>query len=140
MENGIAVGWDDPAARAIIRWDFSGVWTWDDWYTATETALTLRAEVIDTPIVPAIFNFQHHLHPPFTGLLPNLRNGGESMDPRDFVIAAYTSGFVRLMIEVYLAMQPTMRDRVLIADTLDDARQMVAEQLDWRSQHLAPPR
>lgn len=136
MKHGIIVDWDDLQTKACIRWDFYGVWSWDDWYAGMETALALRAEVIDTPIVPAIFNFEHHLHPPFTGLLPNIRNGGELMDPRDFVVAAYPSGFVRRIIEVYLSIHPVMRERVFVVHSLDDARRLMTEEVQARLLHV----
>lgn len=126
VSSGIVVGWDNPE-HTISRWDFVGSWQWDDWYVATRQALDLRAEVSDYPVVPTIFNFKHSGPAPLPlQLLPHLRAGAEIMDPRDYVVAAHCSGLMRSLIEIFRTLNPRLGERVLIAETLDDARTLIA--------------
>lgn len=124
--SGIYVVWDNPE-HTTSRWDFVGNWTWDDWYAATRRALEFRASMITYPVVPGIFNLKHSGPAPLPyQALPHMRAGAEMMDPRDYVVVAHCSGLVRTMIEIFRALNPELGERVLIAETVEDARALIA--------------
>jgi hypothetical protein len=125
MSQPITVVFDNPE-KTIIRWDFRGRWTWDDWYAGTRRALELRATVYDTPCVPAIFDVKHSGPVPM-GALPHARTAMEMMDPRDYVIIAHASGFIRSITEAFRLLNPTFREKVFLARTVAEARQMIAQ-------------
>ena len=124
MLQPIKVSFDNPE-KTIIRWDFKGRWTWDDWYDCTRIALELRATVNDNPCVPAIFDVRNSGPVPM-GALPHARAAMEMMDPRDYVIIANPSGFIRSITEAFRLLNPTFRDKVCTANTVEEARAMIA--------------
>jgi hypothetical protein len=126
MSQGIRVEFDNPE-QTIIRWDFKGRWMWDDWHEGASRALELRQMVIDTPVVPAIFNFKYSGPVPM-GALPHIRTAGELMDPRDYVVVANGSGFIRSLVDAFCTLNPSFRDKVMLADTLEEARALIANQ------------
>lgn len=123
MTQPIRVEFDNPE-HTIIRWDFRGRWTWDDWYVSVQQVIALRASVNDKPVVPAIINFKLSGPLPL-GALPHARATGEFMDPRDYVVIVHASGYMRSMIEAFRLLNPSFRERILLADTLDDARALI---------------
>jgi hypothetical protein len=124
MTQRIQVLWDNDE-KTIIRWDFKGAWTWEDWYTSVNHALELRATVIEHPIVPAIFNLKSSGTVPM-GALPHARSAMEMMDQRDYVILANTSGFVRSLTEIFRVLNAVFAEKVYLARTVEDARALIA--------------
>jgi hypothetical protein len=125
MAQGIKVEFDNPE-QTIIRWDFRGRWTWDDWDISVRRVMALRQLVNDRPVVPAIINFKYSGALPL-GALPHARATGELMDARDYVVIVHASGYMRSMIEAFRLLNPSFRHRILLADTLDDARALIAD-------------
>jgi hypothetical protein len=123
MTQPIRVEFDNPE-RTIIRWDFRGRWTWDDWYISVQQAIGLRDLVIEKQVVPILMNFKHSGPLPL-GVLPHARATVEFMDPHDYVVVAQASGYVRSMLAAFYLLNPSFRDRILLADTLDDARALI---------------
>ena len=124
MPHAIKVAFDDPEKTAI-RWDFHGHWSWEDWFAATRRSLHLRASMIQLPAMPIILNLQHSAPVP-AGALPYARTTIELMDPRDYVVVANSSGYIRSLAHAFCALNPSYCDKVLLADDLDHARQRIA--------------
>ena len=122
----ITVSFDNPE-HTVLRWDFDGIWTVDDWYASTRRALELRSTVLDNPCVPAIFDLSRSAQVP-VGMLPHARVAMEMMDQRDYVVLAHPSGVVRSLTLIYRMLNPSMADKVLLADTITEARIMVGHQ------------
>ncbi|HLV34886.1 MAG TPA: hypothetical protein VKY59_07235 [Spirillospora sp.] len=123
MTQGIQIDFDN-AERTVIRWDFKGRWTWDDWYAGLDRALELRAAVNDVPVVPAILDFRHSGQVPM-GALAHTRAAIEIMDPRDYAILANGSGYIRSLVQAFCLLNPSVSDKVLLADSLAEARDIV---------------
>ncbi len=127
MSNGIQVQFDNPEKTAI-RWDFRGRWTWDDWYQAADRTLELRREVLDLPVVAAILNFTHSGPVPM-GLLPHARTAMEMVYPNDFIVITGGSGYLRSLAQTFRLLNPSLRDQVMLADNVAQARQIIAQRL-----------
>ena len=125
MKHGIHVSFDNPDKTAL-RWDFAYHWTWDDFYASLQTGLGMRATVKEIPCVPIILNFKDSGPIPM-GVLPHARAALEMMDPRDYLIVANGSGFTRSLVEVVRTLNPTAREKMMLVDTLEDARLMIVE-------------
>src|SRR5215216_144560 len=54
--SGVTVSWDNEA-KNIIRYDFQGRWTWEDFYAASAQAFAMTRSVIHR--VDAISHFHH---------------------------------------------------------------------------------
>jgi hypothetical protein len=124
----------DNEDRSIIRWDFIGYWTWDDWHAGAQRAVELRQTTLDKPVVPAIFNL-HASGPLPTPLraLPHIRAAAVMMYPDDFTVIAHPSGMVRLIAESFFKMNDSFRRRAYMVETLDDARRLIAGWTDDRA-------
>lgn len=125
MPQSIRVSFDNPEKTAI-RWDFGYRWTWDDVYVALRSWLELRTSVNEKPCVPIILNFKESGPIPM-GVLPHARAALEMMDKRDYIIVTHGSGFTRSLVEVVCTLNPTAREMMFVVDTLEDARQLIAE-------------
>jgi hypothetical protein len=120
----IHVVWDNPQ-KNIIRWDFKGAWTPADWHSCVARALEMRASVIDTPVVSAIFNMEHSASVPLN-ILAHGRVAAEQMDKRDFVVVVRASGFMRSIVEIFRTLNPSLADKVMLAQTIEEARAIIA--------------
>lgn len=127
MSNSIQVEFDNPE-KTIIRWDFRGRWTWDAWYKSADRTLELRREVLDLPVVAAILNFERSGPVPM-GLLPHARTAMEMVYPNDFIVIAGGSGYLRSLAQTFRLLNPSLRDKVLLAESVEQARQIIAERL-----------
>lgn len=125
MGESILVSWDNDE-RTVLRWDFNGAWTWEDGSKATQLALQMRASVIDHPCVPSILHLQQSGNIPM-GALPYARAAIELMDPRDYIVIANASGFVRSLTEIFRLLNSDFSAKVFLAHTLDDARELIAK-------------
>lgn len=125
MSRGITVSFDNPE-KTIIRWNFWGRWTWDDWRISTNRMLELRASVSDMPCVPSIFDFKHGGSMPM-GALSHGRATIELMAPQDYLVIAHASGFIRSLFEVFQMLNPSLSRKVYLVDTVKDARLLIAE-------------
>jgi hypothetical protein len=127
MRSGIRVAYDNPE-KSVLRWEFRGRWTWDDWYQGVQRALELRRAIYEKPCVPAIFDMKGAGPVPM-GLLPHARAAAEMMDPRDYVVIAHASGFIRSVTETFRLLNPSFRDKVLLANSVEDARALITRLL-----------
>jgi len=125
MTRHIQVVWDNDE-KTIVRWEFKGAWTWDEWYEATRYVLEMRATVMDHPCVPAIFDLKHSGNVPM-GALPHARTAMEMMDPRDYVIITNSSGFVRSLTEIFRHLNREFAEKVFVARTVEEARSIIAQ-------------
>ena len=125
MSRGITVSFDNPE-KTIIRWNFWGRWSWDDWRVSTNLMLELRASVSHLPCVPSIFDFKHAGSMPM-GALSHGRSTIELMAPQDYIIIANGSGFIRSLFEVFRMLNPSLSGKIYLANTVKDARLLIAE-------------
>jgi hypothetical protein len=125
MNKRIQVVWDNDE-KTILRWDFQGVWTWEDGHEATHLALEMRASIIEYPCVPSILNLERSANVPI-GALPHARTAIELMDRRDYVIIANASGFVRSLTEIFRYLNSNFAEKVLLTRTVDEARETIAQ-------------
>lgn len=121
----IEVEWDDQE-KTIIRWDFYGLWTWDDWDVATREGNRMRAEAADDPIIPTIFNLKLSGKIP-PNVLPHARSALETMQDHEYVILAHGSGYARTILEIFVSLNPSAGGKILVADSVADARKLIAE-------------
>lgn len=125
-KRGICVEWDN-AEQTIIRWDFY-VWTWDDFRAAAQQSSDMRALMKHVPNLPSILNFQHSSSIP-SGALAHARTAVPKMTA-DYTVLVGASAFARRLTQLFIELNPRIRGKVFIVDTLDDARKLINDRMD----------
>ncbi len=119
----ITVKFDNPD-KTIVRWDFVGHWTIEEWYASAHQSQSMRLTVVEMPICPAIFNLEKSDPVPLD-ILPHARVAFEMMDKRDFVVMTHISGLVRSLTALFKRLNPEMGERVFLASNDEEARALI---------------
>jgi hypothetical protein len=119
----ITVEWDN-ADKTIIRWDFVGIWEWQEVYAAAEMSGRLRNEV--THSVSVILNLEKATNMKQGALTHTKTVLSFNPDNRDLVIAAGPSAFLHSMVEIFRKMNVSMADKFLGVDSVKEARKVIA--------------
>ncbi len=119
----IQVAWDNDE-QTVIRYDFQGSWSWSDYSQAVEEADRMMLSVDHT--VDAIANLQHSRGLP-TGAIHHVRRTITKAPPQlGVIVIAHPSLFVQAMTTAFNRVYPHLGERILLADTLDEARALIA--------------
>jgi hypothetical protein len=120
---GITVSWDNEA-KNIIRYDFQGRWTWEDFYAASAQAFAMTRSV--THRVDAISNFHEGAVLPPNAMY-HFRHAMISAPPNrgvNVIVGATT--FVKTLIKIFSNLNKRLGQRLVLANSLDDARMLLA--------------
>lgn len=115
----ITIDWDSPDHH-VIRYDFVGTWTWQEYHAAVQQVADLLANVAQP--VAIIANFTE------SGPLPNdsIRNVRRALDnsPDNWseVIVVGGGMFIRMMVSTFGRLYPAMGGRIHAVATLEAAR------------------
>jgi hypothetical protein len=123
----IEVVWDNDE-RTIIHYYFSRQWTWDDFFTAKENAYNM------------IDGQSHHVGVIMSGpremafppnMLTHLRSAlGNTHSNTKIVVVVIENAFLRAMINILIHAAKGSRSKLLIANTIEEARQAIREHLE----------
>jgi hypothetical protein len=122
--------WDDEAL-SIVRWDVDGAWSWEDVYNATLKGAEMarnRPHRVDF-----IINLQKSGPIPMGSPLSQTRSLTRYAPP-NWGVTVYTpmNAFVRALHGVFVKVYPDVGSRQLVAVSLEQARQLIA---DSRAKH-----
>ncbi|WP_119068239.1 hypothetical protein [Aggregatilinea lenta] len=122
---GINVSWDD-AAQSILRWEFVGSWTWDEFDAALATTAH-QLNAVDHPVT-GICDFTHSGPLPLNGsAFSYAYRAREVTKPRVSAIALVdTSTYLRSLLKVFCTLHRQQQNRYLLVDSLDEARALLA--------------
>ena len=119
---GITVVWDDDA-KSIIRWDFEGYWTWEDFQAGVEQSLEMAQSVTHRIDVIPDATGTEHLSP---GALPQFRHVFEVSPPHlRLMVITGANPFAQAIVNVFIRLNRISNWR--IAKTLDEARAIIAQ-------------
>ncbi len=121
---GIIVDWDNPE-KTVIRFVYSGQWTFGDLFDAMQASRELM-DTVDHPVHGIIDMQESKLMP--NGALSLGRNVTMRRHPnqgKSIIVGA--SGFARTLYDVYRKVYRTTFDEsaFAFASTLDEARQLL---------------
>ena len=121
----ITVHWDDPH-QTIVRWDFEGAWTWQDFYQAQAESDALITSVEHT--VDVVANVARSPSLPRNPLSRYRQARQSTPRNRGVVVVVGANSFVMSIIQIYNPVfGRKLRDEFLFADTLDDARTLIKQ-------------
>ncbi len=116
---GIRTFWDN-ADKTIVRLDFAS-WGWLDVHAAIEEFLALSATV-DYPVA-ALLNLREANVVPLEGALTNMQYLFHMLPDKLALVGVKPLG--KIMLNIFFSMQPSYRQRVFLAETLDEARTLL---------------
>ena len=125
---GVKVQWDN-SEKTIIRYDFSGRWTWDEFYAAYDIA---KAMLIGTTqkihfIMNSTDDVSRKYTPP-NALTHMISIGRKAVPNAGKVISISGNAFTRVLFQMVAKVNPKLTDSYAFAATLEDARAMVAKE------------
>lgn len=125
---GVQVQWDNPE-KTIIRYDFSGRWTWDEFYVAYDKAKVMLSGT--TQKVHFIMNSTDDISRKYTppnALTHMMSIGRKSVPNAGKVIRVGGSQFTRVLFQMVSKVNPKLIDTFAFATTLEEARAMAEKE------------
>jgi len=119
----VKVSWDKNDKKTI-RYDFEGRWMWDEFYAAAENAFALTRSVEHT--VDSISFFRPGAYLPPNALMHFRRAMVNAPKNRGVTVIVGGSMFIKTMVTVFSKLNRQLGERLLLADTLEQARVMLA--------------
>ena len=120
----VSANWDSDAKR-IIRYDFEGHWTWEQFRTAANEAFALTRSVeyrVDT-----ISNFLPGADLPPNALFQFNRIMKNAPPNRGIVVIVGGTMFINNLVSMFTTVYKALGQKIKIAPTLVEARKILAE-------------
>jgi hypothetical protein len=120
----ITVSWDDDA-QTILRWNFVGIWTWDE-FEHELAATARRMEAVPYP-VSAICDMTCSGPLPVTGSAISHMWQARQLAQEQLTTAIFvgSSAHVRAIIGLFCTIYRQRRDRYLFASSIEEARALL---------------
>jgi hypothetical protein len=115
----VNVSWDNDD-KTIIRYDFDGQWTWNDFNAATVDAFAMTRSVDHR--VDSISYFNKGAALPPNALFQFRRAMANAPKNRGKTVIVGGSAFIKTMVAVFSHLNRELGERLALADTLDEAR------------------
>lgn len=121
----ITVSWDDEQ-QSMIRWDFSGDWSWADSSSAADTTRKLLAATPEQSLIAILFDLATMQAIPRDSLR-NMRQLLHGLRTQDIVIVCGDSVAVNVMIAFLRSIYRGDANHLYVATTLAAGRQMARQ-------------
>lgn len=130
----IDIRWENTQ-HTIIRWTFTGTWTWDDFEAAQREFHAMLHSV--EHMVDVIADLRHSQLLPQDTFANFKRLERSVMSNRDRVILVTTNLFIKSMAKTYNQVFKYRKTEFLLADTIEDAQQILVlpktQPANWRA-------
>ena len=120
----IKVSWDNEE-KTVIRYDFEGPWTWDEFRIAAEEVFAMTRSVEHQ--VDTISNFFPGVMLPPNAMFQFRRIMEDAPKNRGINVIVSSSAFIRTMVMMFGSVNRQLAKRLIIVDRLDQARAALAE-------------
>jgi hypothetical protein len=120
----IRVYWENPQ-KTIVRYDFEGVWTWDELYAAYYEAIAMETSV--THRVDIILDLRYSGRIPGNVLL-HIKNFSEKQPPNvGLSIFVTTNSFLTSLYNTAIKFYAKIAFYFRLTRTVDEAHDMIAD-------------
>jgi len=119
----IKVSWDNDD-KTVIRYDFEGTWTWEDFKIAATEAFAMTRSV-EHP-VDTISNFLPGVLLPPNAIFQFRRIMEDAPPNRGVNVIVGSSAFIRTMVMMFSGINRNLSKRLIVVDRLDQARAAIA--------------
>jgi hypothetical protein len=128
---GVTVTWDDNT-YTILRYDLTGLWTWDDYCLAVDKGAAML-EMIQHPVA-VIANFRADTMVPRSITTPETKSAPvkrQNVLPENIGLIVVTGGaaFVEVMVSGFCRAYQRFERNLLVASSLDEARKLIVDHL-----------
>jgi hypothetical protein len=116
---GIKVQWDNEQ-HTLVRWDFLGVWNWNDFLAAQNESNTLIKSV---PYTVDIISDVSQIHPVPPGAIGQFRLYRRN-DPENTgqVVLVGANIYIRTIVDIFRGMFPNTGGQFTFANSIEEAR------------------
>ena len=120
----IELRWDDQA-KTIIREDYRGQWTWDNFFAMSAQANDMMKSVPHT--VDIIANMKDGMMPMSGASMSFTKKVLEALPPNWGIMIIVTNAFIRVLASVFVQFDKRLGAKVLTADSLEHAYLLLEE-------------
>jgi hypothetical protein len=117
--------WDD-AAQTIIRMDYTGSWTWEEFFQAADEARRLANSVPHR--VDYISDLSQGRTPLAGSPLSNGKSVMRRLAPNSGIVATVTSSFTAALLNVFKKFDHDLGQRMIGVPTLAEAYEVIARE------------
>jgi hypothetical protein len=131
----VAVTWDN-ASQSIISQQFSGRWTWDEFYRVT-CDQTRHLMFASPHTVHVIADIEHDAYTTsMSGALTQVRNIALAYPENwGILVLVNTSKFLTILMDLFKRNHPDLAKRIFIAPTRDEAYTIIEQhENEWVAQ------
>lgn len=121
---GILVNWDNPQ-RTVVRWEFSGWWSWHDFSVAQKKSNRLLESVNHT--VHAIGDMANTRFIPPNALIEFGRAAQDVPANRGIIVLVNCSFLLETMVQTFMRINQKQSIFISTAKSLKDARDMLSQ-------------
>lgn len=121
----ISVGWHD-VDQTIVRYDFSGVWNWDEVYGAVETAIEMEESV--TYRVDVILNLLDSAHVP-PNAITHVKNIATTKMPDNLKMAVLVTEnrAMQVLFNIGSRLYRKIEEKFYVATSLETALNVITQ-------------
>ena len=119
----IKVQWDNEE-HTLLRWDFVGIWNWNDFQAAQKESNALINSVSYTVDIIGDVSQSHHVPPGAIGQFRTYRRNDPENTGRVVLVGA--SIYIKTIVEIFRGMFPNTGGNFTFANSLDEARSVLA--------------
>jgi hypothetical protein len=123
--------WDDPDTKTIVRIDYEGEWTWDEYFRVADEAREMALTVPHR--VDYIVNLKHGKTPREGSPFSNGKTVLRRLAPNSGLVINITSAFEAVLLNIFKAFDTELGKRMVGAQSIEEARQMIARDRQRRS-------
>jgi hypothetical protein len=120
----ITVSWDNKQ-KTVIRYDFEGRWTWEEFYSASSQAFAMTCTVKHR--VDTISNFKHGSVLPPNALIQFRQVMLNAPKNRGINVIVAHNSFVATLVKIFSNLNKRLGERLAVVDSLDEARMLLAD-------------
>ncbi|MBL8162125.1 MAG: hypothetical protein JNJ61_09075 [Anaerolineae bacterium] len=116
--------WDDPA-QTVIRIDYEGNWTWEEYFAAADDGRDLASSV--THRVDYILDFRNGTQPKAGSVMSNARNVLLKRAPNSGVFVTVSTPFAQVMLNVFKSFDRKLSALIYGATSIEEAHAILAK-------------
>jgi hypothetical protein len=124
---GVTIQWDN-AEKTVLRYDFMGRWTWDEFYAAYDIAKPMILSV--THKVDFILNPTDDVSRNYTppNIMTHMLSIARKALPNTGKCVSISRGtFSRVLLSMVSKVNPKISEQYVFADSLEEARALLAK-------------
>ncbi len=121
----IELRWDDEA-KLIIRENYQGHWTWDDFFAMSTEVATMMKSVDHR--VDILANMKDGIMPMSGASMSFSKKALAALPPNWGIMVIVTNPFIRALASIFKKFDSQLGSKMFTVDTVENAYQLIAEE------------